>query len=169
LIDFEGLAEDFITEYCEENLNDKSKIVDICRLSSLFDQFNFDMLKALVEEVNRYNEDPRDVLKMLNAKPEFEEGSEFSVSITINGETISPRKTDTQTWKGNPLTNNRIKIYYYYGVDKDGDEEWVSSNFEISDLEEINPKQGTFVYVNKQGERLMLSRRVSHKFDYHAF
>ncbi len=37
-------------------------------------EFNFDMLKALVEEMNRYNETPTDALAMLNAKPEFDIG-----------------------------------------------------------------------------------------------
>lgn len=169
LLDFEGLEESFINEYCNENLKDQSKTNEICRLGSLFGQFNFDMLKAIVEEINRYGEEPRDVLKMLNAKPEFEEGSEFSVSVAVNGTVVEPRKTDTQTWKGNPLTNDRIRIYYYYGVDKDGDEEWIHSTFEVGDLEEINPKNGTFVYVNKQNDRLVLTRKSKFKFNIDAF
>lgn len=169
LMDFTGLTEDFIKEYCTENLKDISVTDEICRVGMLFDQFNFDMLKAMVEEINRYGESPRDVMKLLNAKPEFEEGSEFSVSITIDGATVQPKKMDSQSWKGNPLTTNRLKFYYYHGKDKDGDENWVNSVFEIGDLEEISPKSGVFKYKNPHGEVLTLTKKTFHKFDYNAF
>jgi energy-coupling factor transporter ATP-binding protein EcfA2 len=86
MIDFKGLNQEFIIEYCNDNLINKSYIERVCSVSLLFSEFNFDMLKALVEEMNRYNESPEDSLRMLNAKPEFDNGhTNFSVLLTVNG------------------------------------------------------------------------------------
>ena len=63
---YKGVSEKFIREYCQDNLNDKSKIESIVRYSATFEAFNFDILKAMVEEMNRYSESVRDVLKFLN-------------------------------------------------------------------------------------------------------
>ena len=59
LMEFEGLDEDFIRQYCEDRLIDKSKTNQIVKISTLFDKFNFDMLTAFVEEVNRYGRIPK--------------------------------------------------------------------------------------------------------------
>lgn len=56
MLDFYGLDADFIREYCNDNLQAKEHIEKIVSIASLFDQFNFDMLKAMVEEMNRYDE-----------------------------------------------------------------------------------------------------------------
>ena len=55
MMEFKGLDVNFIREYCEDNLKNKNHIDKVCNFTSLFGQFNFDMLKALVEEMNRYN------------------------------------------------------------------------------------------------------------------
>lgn len=67
--DFGGLAPEFIREYCIDNLNDQSEIEGIVTVSAMFRAFNFDMLKAMVEEMNRYREPALEVIKILNTKP----------------------------------------------------------------------------------------------------
>jgi len=62
MLDYTGLTQDFIIEYCEDNLKAKEHIDKICSIAMLFNQFNFDMLKALVEEMYRYNESPEEAL-----------------------------------------------------------------------------------------------------------
>lgn len=69
MIEYKGLDADFIREYCEDNLKNKAHITQVCRLTLPFNSFNFDMLKALVEEMNRYDETPNQAMEMLNAKP----------------------------------------------------------------------------------------------------
>ena len=53
LIDFKGVDGNFIREYCNDNLNAKEHIERIVNVSTMFKEFNFDMLKALVEEMKR--------------------------------------------------------------------------------------------------------------------
>jgi hypothetical protein len=66
---FQGLTSAFILEYCQDNLNDKSYINKVLELAKLFAAFNFDMLQALVEDMNMYNESPAQALKYLNIQP----------------------------------------------------------------------------------------------------
>ena len=72
---YTGLDEAFIREYCDDNLeaNNPSNVDAIVGLSNLFDAdrtaFNFDMLKALVEEMNRYRESTKEALQLLNISP----------------------------------------------------------------------------------------------------
>jgi hypothetical protein len=113
MIDFRGLDVKFITEYCEENLTDKSQIQSICQLSTMFAEFNFDMLKSIVEEMNRYGETAQEVIKLLNAKPQTDDSGRFTVELKINGVIVPPNKYDPSDWRGNPLSSERINVEYY--------------------------------------------------------
>lgn len=68
-IEFGRLQEDFVREYAEEHLDNKANIDSLCRLGTLVRDFNFDMLKALVEEMNRYDESAMEALSYLNVNP----------------------------------------------------------------------------------------------------
>lgn len=69
-ISFEGVTPDFIREYCEDVLVDKGRLEEIIKTSLSCGSFNFDMLQALVAEINRYPEDTiEEVLEVLNVKP----------------------------------------------------------------------------------------------------
>lgn len=83
MFEFKGLDEAFIREYCNDELKDQSKVNSIVAISNLFSEFNFDMMAALVEEINRYGEDPGELLSILNTKPEYSGSSEYDVFVTI--------------------------------------------------------------------------------------
>lgn len=68
-LQFDGLETNFVREYCMDNLDDKDEIDNIVKIGMMFRAFNFDMLKALVEEMNRYKENAYDALEYLNAQP----------------------------------------------------------------------------------------------------
>ena len=67
-LDFQGLEEDFIREYCQDNLDDESEIDNILHISKTFAYFSFDMLQALVKEMNVYQEPAHDAIKLMNIK-----------------------------------------------------------------------------------------------------
>lgn len=67
-IRYNGLESAFIREYCEDRLEDQSYMESILAYSGLFTDFNFDMLQALVEELNRYKETVAQALEVLNIK-----------------------------------------------------------------------------------------------------
>ena len=163
LLDFKGLDTAFIREYCEDRLNNKQYIDQICGLTSLFNQFNFDMLKALVEEMNRYNESPSEALEMLNAKIEYDDGAKFDIKLIDNGvevETVSPSQ-----WRGNPLAVAGISVEYDTDPD-DEDAEYKDLRFTPEHLINLNTQEGRFIFESK-GARLVMTRsKEKQMFDY---
>jgi hypothetical protein len=171
-LDFKGLEQDFIIEYCEDNLVNKTHIQGVCRVAAMFDQFNFDMLKALVEEMNRYNESPSESMKMLNAKPEFGGDSKYKVTLQVKGLDIEQELLEPEVWSGNPLTN-RVTIDYKVYEDtpvaegEDRDWNWEDTRFTQEDLKQIDPTAGKFVFVNAAGDRVTLNRVKEKQFHYY--
>ena len=121
-LEFIGLEPEFIAEYCEDNLDDKTQIPNVIKVGAMFAQFNFDMLKALVEEMNRYKEPARLALRMLNAKPEFGGDSEFNISVSEDGKTLPAAWINNKRWEGNPLSVDHITIHIHRKVKKSPDE-----------------------------------------------
>ena len=173
MLDFKGLTGEFIREYCYDNLTDKSlKTIDsVVTVGSLFTEFNFDMLKALVEEMNRYGETAQEAMQMLNAKPEFDDGSMYKVTLVPVGHQgpLTERQLDgSDRWKGNPLTER----HWHYGFDpdpEDDDADWYNMKFVQQDLKKVEPDKGRFVFVNRSGDQLVLEREQEIKYNYYAF
>jgi hypothetical protein len=164
-LDYKGLDAEFIAEYCNDNLNNKKHIDKICQIASLFDQFNFDMLKAVVEEMNRYDETPQQALRMLNVKVEFDGGSRFDVALTYKSkivETVSPA-----VWEGSPLSPKGVRLDY--DLEPNNDEmEWKDLFFSQEHLIEMHPKEGKFVFADSE-HKLVLTRKQERSFHWDAF
>lgn len=84
---FDTLGQDFIEEFLQDRLDDKSQIESILKYTKVFSFFNFDMLNAAVEEMNRYSEPLTDVLEVLNIKPENKNTDTYKIEVEINGKT----------------------------------------------------------------------------------
>jgi hypothetical protein len=164
MLDFKGLDSEFIREYCQDNLKNKGHIEKIVSIASLFAEFNFDMLKALVEEMNRYDETPQEALRMLNAKPEFDGGSKYSVEVIHNGEVV---KGDVRpsVFDGNPLQPKGVEISF--DVDPDGDTDWEYMEFNANALVSVDAPAGKFIFEDK-GTRLILTKVKNKSYDYFA-
>lgn len=180
-IDYSGLDTDFITEYCLDNLDNKEHIADMCKVSIMFPEFNFDILKAMVEEMNRYNETPQQVMKVLNAKPEFSDSATYTVTLYVNGTALPDTYLEQSTWKGNPL-NSTIHLYYKHpskksmaasgaavakatSDDDDSDGNWKSVRFTANDIQKVDTNTGTFHLQNKMGLQLTLVKEKTEGFN----
>lgn len=164
MLDFAGVDQNFIREYCQENLDGKEYIDRICKISSLFDQFNFDMLKALVEEMNRFGESPEASLEMLNIKPEFSQKRSFEVVLTVNGRQIDRDDLEDKVWDGNPLTG--INMGYCIRDEEKDTMDWESEEFTPEDLKQVDGTRGKFVFANKKGSVISLTRVAESRFNY---
>ena len=164
MLDFKGLDADFIREYCEDNLENKGHIEKIVNIASLFAEFNFDMLKALIEEMNRYDETPQESLKMLNAKPEFDGGSKYNVEIVRNGEVVKG-DVNPSVFDGNPLQPKGVEVSF--DPDPDGDTDWEYFHFNANALVSVDAVAGKFEFEDK-GTRLILTKVKSKSYDYFA-
>jgi hypothetical protein len=164
LLDFEGLEADFVREYCQDNLVNKSYLENVVTISGVFTQFNFDMLKAMVEEMNRYDESPQEALEMLNIKPEFSDNKKFNVRLNVKGKKITLSEYDK--WNGNPLNSEGVSVHYYE-IDRKGEERFMTYEFSVADLKQVLPQQGKFVFSDGEAD-LVLERDVKEMFRYDA-
>jgi len=158
MLDFKGLDADFIREYCEDRLDAKEYIERIVQITGTFSAFNFDMLKALVEEMNRYNEPPQEAMKMLNAKPEYSEECRYKVHLHVDGKLVEQEDVSEEEWQGNPL-NKQVRISYkIWEKDENGDEEydWRQARFATTDLKKIENDGTRFMFENERGIQAML-------------
>ena len=160
-IDYTGLGIEFIREYCEDNLNDTSHTEAICNLALLFDQFNFDILKALVEEMNRYNESPQDAIALLNASPMRRGELEYEVSCILDGKEVDVHR-GYETWSGNPLSQT---VSFYYKT-PDADEGLESTEFYPSEIVKVDSATGAIYYEDSDGDRLVLKKVDKQGYDW---
>ena len=182
MVEFKGLDESFIREYCADNLGNKAHIDSIVNIASVFSAFNFDMLKAVVEEMNRYNETPQQAMRILNVRAEFDSGSPYAVEIykgNRKADRVSPA-----SWNGTPLSTKEIDLSYWFkskkkaeidapvgiGIDDNPDDEegWGEKSFTTDDLVKFNNKTNQFIF-EKDGMTLILSKEVPKYFNFDAF
>lgn len=174
MLDYKGLDAGFITEYCADNLKPslKQHVERLCQIASLFAQFNFDMLKATVEEMNRYDESPEDALRMLNVKPEFDSGNKFNMKMIKDGEEVKVSDMERTEWNGNPLQSKIRVCFKEYDLESDTDEDgifdwdWNTIEFAPNDIKKIDSQGGKFVFANPDGIQLVLSKVKEQTYSY---
>lgn len=89
-INYGALSNEVITEYCNENLNDKNKLNEIISFSNRFTYFTIDILTILVQELNSHPEwDCDKVSELINIKP--------NLTVENISFTVSAKNTKTQT------------------------------------------------------------------------
>jgi hypothetical protein len=135
----------------------------------MFDEFNFDMLKALVEEMNRFGETPQDAMKMLNARPEFANEIRYSVELTVDGEIIPKERLDEGVWHGNPLNQVISTDYKVFNPVEPDDFDWENVRFFTEDLKKVDANGGHFVFENEAGAKLKLTKIKNKAFNYWAY
>lgn len=120
MLEFQGLGGEFITEYCKDNLRESlhGYIPKLVALSGTFKAFNFDMLKAVVEEMNRYCEEPKDALVMLNIKPESFFHQKYMLGLEVNGHKVPTKMLSTKQWTGDPQEDFRLNVQFRYPLDE---------------------------------------------------
>jgi hypothetical protein len=165
--DFTGLDKDFIAEYCRDNLSETHYTESIIKIASTFAEFNFDMLKALVEEMNRYDESPHEAMQLLNAKPEMSKNAAYVATLSGKGKTFVP-----QSWNGAPLSGNDIRIYFDYDDEDEGLDALFGDSdstaiFTLDDL--VKVEDGAFFFTNNKGFSLKLVKRVVAKYNAAAY
>lgn len=143
MIDFTGLDAAFVREYCEDNLNNKSYIDTVCTISGVFSAFNFDMLQALVQEMNRYDEGPQAALQYLNVRAEFDGSQDYTLTVrNAAGVAVNTREIE-----GNPLAR---PIEVGFDPDEnDPDCDYVYVSIGASNMVEFNASAGRMVFRDK--------------------
>jgi hypothetical protein len=146
---YSGIEEDFIREFCEYHLKDKSHTEAFVRLAKIVGRFNFDMLQALVQECNIHNESPADVYRMMNIDLDSVH-DKFSYVLIKDG----------NRQNGELRTSIYDRIYLYWNENKDDEQ---SLHFEYNDIVRFDQDTGVFVYA-KDGFTLEMKRERTHAF-----
>lgn len=124
---FNGLEETAIVEYCQDNLFNSAEIPGVVKVAKYIAQFNFDMLKCLVEEMNRFGESAASAAKMMNIRPE-ESKTKYTVSMYENGQPVKVNFfIDTEM----PLNSNKasVEISFMSSDDESEDIELNANHF----------------------------------------
>jgi hypothetical protein len=166
MLDFAGLEPEFIREYCNDNLENEKHADAILQIASVFDKFNFDMLKALVEEVNRFDETPQQAIRMLNTKPEFSGKSKFGIKLVINGEEIPAENMGRQELSMTPLSADFELSYRKVNLADKNDFEWEEVNFSPQDLKKIDDDGMRYVFSNTTGGAAILTKVKDKEYRY---
>jgi len=167
-LEYKGLDADFIREYCQDNLKATEHIEKIVGIAGTFDQFNFDMLKALVEEMNRFGETPQEAMEMLNAKPEYGSSSRYTIKLMINGEEVKENNFEDKEWEGNPLNKNvhvNYKVVENAGTE-DEEWDWEGVRFTPAELKKIDGNGTKYIFANKDGASLILTKVKEKTYSY---
>lgn len=89
---YKGMEIDAIRELASDTLDDKGRVPEIVKLSSLFnDEMNFDMVQSAIEEINRYPEQKTsELMEMMNLRPNSMGASyEYTATLQVAGKTYS--------------------------------------------------------------------------------
>lgn len=157
-IEYKGLDEDFIRSYCDKNLKVHFENVDsIVKYSMLFEHFNFDMLQAVIEEMNRYEETFFESIKLLNVSPGISKHDSYNATVTYKGNKIYDKAVNYVKIFG----NSPIDIYITNPNDDD-DEEHIS--FTTEDLIKMDGSIG--VYTFKKGDYILVLTKQKNDFDF---
>lgn len=160
--DYKGLDRAFIEEYCQDNLTNKDHIDAICKIAVAFSEFNFDILKAMVEEMNRYGETPQQVMKFLNARPELSGASTYDGVVTIKKKNFK-----ISGWRGSPLSGQ--DLYMYVDTEDIFPDHEGRATFNVGHLKRVDAETGQFYFENEKGETLSLSKKVVSSYNPDAY
>jgi len=168
-LEYSGLTVEFITEYCQDSLNDKSQIDTVISVSALFKDFNFDMLKALVEEMNRYNEPATVAIEMLNVKPSTRNSYQmFNISLIANGTPVAKEKLDGGGEVNlDPLSENGFYVCYF--ADEEN-ENYVELRFDRENLIRLDGKSGTYEFMTEDGKnKVVLTKQRAKSYNIYDY
>jgi len=167
---FDTLEQDFIQEFLEDRLEDKSQIDDILKYTKVFSFFNFDMLNAAVEEMNRYGETLPEVLEVLNIRPENRNTDTFKLEIVMNGKTFmvdrnysnfQPNSFEYLVWLDDDMPKELSKDTEAKSTltEMAGENEWGETylSFNPQLIKSFDQVDNRFVYeVNRNGKTVEL-------------
>lgn len=140
---YKGLDEQFVREYAEDTLLAKDQIEELVTFTKAFNALNFDILKATIEEMNRYGERVSEVMKFLNASPMDQRVKLKTASIK------AVREEDATKWNFDAVLAGKVNNGQMINPFKDSIYMWIGSK-ELDDEEDIfgaEPKDAIDFYL----------------------
>lgn len=163
-LDFKGLSREFIEEYCLDRLANQANLKGVVNVSAFFGEFSFDMLQALVEEMNRYDETATQAMQMLNMRPQLEDTASYEVAAFREGKKIVCESHYPDTVRQNPLSLDGLEVTLY-GFDKgeepeDGITRNESYRVDLNKLNKLDRENGVFIFSTDEPGVTLRFKRV---------
>jgi hypothetical protein len=141
-LEYKTLDNEFVTDYCNDNLDNKEYQEQIQNLCAILG-FNFDMLQSLIHEMNMYGESPYEAMKILNVKGNVQGYSTYD--YTVYEESNPQISIYSYHWTGVPMSiNDQITIKQY--KDDDGDTDWINVRIAPSNLIKSDFVNGKYTF-----------------------
>ena len=163
LIQYKGLSDEFVREYCEDALQNKDMIDDVIVFANLFANINFDVLQTVVDEMNITGLKPLQCSEILNARPEYDGkrgNEEMNVEVIYKGKLLTDDFYGPTEFYGNPLVSTdpwafSVTAYPNGEENEDRDVIWLAEckvqvNKETKDLFFHDPDGEYVVKVSKK-------------------
>lgn len=134
---YRGMESAAIEGFCQDNLKNPKHYDGLVEFSRSIDSFNFDMLKSLVEEMNRYGEQAHIAAQMMNMRPEASSYVSYETTLFRKDDLVKPVNCWGAGVGVNPILRPKLPIAYNIGQkDSDGDEVTEVITFEPKDVVE---------------------------------
>lgn len=164
-IDFEALEAEQIIGYCQDVLKAKEHINTIVTMCQLFD-FNFDMLKALIEEMNRYGESPDKAIELLNAKGRQDIRNHYTMTVHTKADNETYEKYREQELIVDPFSSE-IRFVELTNEEEEETEDFEDTNmvtFGIDNLVRADVTSSTYFY-EKENYMIILKKKENKRMD----
>jgi hypothetical protein len=193
-MEFGGLEPSFIREYCQDNLINKKGIAGVVNVGTFFNEFSFDMLKALVEEMNRYGETATEAMQILNIKPQADAGLRYQIKVMRDGQELLADRMHPRYVDRSPLALADGLVIHLMLDDKEDEDHrrrgrqrtpkvrqtkpgYISEDVQFSistgDLVHFDPSRGVFTFKTATDDiTIILEREIKTTlptFNYDAF
>lgn len=113
-IDFDGLPHNVVSDYVTKEMKHEEFRLPTIELINSIPTMNFDIMKAVVEEVDRYKQSPAKLIGMMNISPPHEGGGmSYRVIVFYKGEVAQ-----VKTYGLTPTSRNHpVKVVFNDGLD----------------------------------------------------
>jgi hypothetical protein len=155
-----GVDQRIIEEYATEHLVNQEHAVGLQLTAAQIGGFNFDMLKNLVEEMNRFGEPANKAIQLMNIRPEATSWITWTGKLYKKGEQMK----DAWVSVDNPLVSGCTAHYDSGKKDGDGDPVMERVNLSRDDIKKFDMTEGTITF-EKDKWRMEVKRKYA-RFDH---
>jgi energy-coupling factor transporter ATP-binding protein EcfA2 len=144
-----------VEDYCKKELKNQEHFDSVLKFFDFYSMINFDMLKALVEEMNRYNEPAQDAAKYLNIR--IDNGIYNNYTVKVYDANDEPVQTSVDRFQYRPFYN---PDGFVIRTLRSQDEKQVFLEISEKDLVEYNRAMKKLIY-RRNGYRVELTQSDS--------
>lgn len=168
-IKYSKMEEEAVRQYCADRLDNKKETEGVVSLLNLVSGFNFDMLQAVIEEMNRYKESAKDAVKLLNIHVN---GAQATWTLVIS-------KGDKVVHTQNAFTIDPLRPFMVNYTDEEiavrndarregeaWEDDYVSVSLTHKDIKKMS---GSGYVFEKDNHTIRLEREKSKEFSYYDY